>query len=225
MSDPKGPKVELPEDLAAQIEEPEPAADAEDAGAAAAAPPDAPPDAPPEAPPDAPSEGGEDGEASEAGSEAMDPARELEEAKDRHLRLAAEFDNFRRRTLKERHELLTYSNESLIKELLPTVDNLERALEHAQNTEEGDDVEKFLEGVELTYRSLMRVLEQAGLKRVESENASFDPELHQAIRQVSAEGREPGAIVETLQRGYRLKDRLIRPALVVVAGSPQGDSE
>jgi len=186
MSKPKGPKLELPEELAAEIGE----------------------------------AGGEEASAEEPTLESQ-----LEETKDRHLRLAAEFENFKRRALKERQDLFNYANENLIKELLPTVDNLERALEHARQAGEGDDVAKFLEGVELTYRSLMQVLEKTGVKVVEGKNEPFDPQAQEAIRQVPSADHEPGTVVEIYQRGYLLKDRLLRPALVGVASPRESESE
>jgi molecular chaperone GrpE len=202
MSEPKGPKVDLPEDLAAELQsgEGQEAADA------------------PEAP---------EAEAEAAPEEPTAPSLEtqLEEAKDRHLRLAAEFENFKRRALRERQELLNYANENLVKELLPTVDNLERALEHARRDEEGgEEAEKLLEGVELTYRSLLQALERFGVTVIQAQNEPFDPTVHEAIRRVPSSEHKPGTVIEVLQRGYQLKDRLLRPALVAVAGTPSDDS-
>ncbi len=194
MSESKGPKVDLPDELAAELEQDGPGTSPEGAV-------DAP--APPE-------EGA-------ANAEELSLEAQLEQARDRHLRLAAEFDNFKRRALKERQDLFNYANENLVKELLSTVDNLERALEHARQSEQGDDVDKFLEGVELTYRSLMQVLEKAGVERVEGRDAPFDPQVQEAIRRVPTEGCEPGTVVEIYQPGYTLRDRLLRPALVAVS--------
>lgn len=195
MSD-KGPKVELPDDLAAALEE-----------AAAVEPkPQPPTEAPaPEGPPD--------------------PAKELEVARDRHLRLAAEFDNFRRRTLRERHELFNYANENLIKELLPTVDNLERALGHARLAEGEEGSRALREGVELTFRSLVTALENVGVVRVEAEGREFDPQVHEAVQRVPTDAAPPGRILEVLQPGYLLKGRLLRPALVSVASKPAVEPE
>jgi len=218
MSKPKGPKLELPDDLVAEL--------AEDTGAGTEG------DRPgPELEAEAPASEGPDADDAvapvEEGGDPEEPPLEaqLAEARDRHLRLAAEFENFKRRTLKERHDMYNYANENLIKELLPTVDNLERALEHAQQTGEGEDVDKFLEGVELTYRSLMQILEKFGVQVVEGKDAPFDPQVQEAIRQVPAEGREPGTVVEIYQRGYQLKNRLLRPALVAVSGGLGEESE
>ncbi len=150
---------------------------------------------------------------------------ELGALNDKYLRLAAEFDNFRRRTLKERQDLLNYATENLIKELLATVDNLERALGYVQGEEEGSDREELSEGVELTYRSLLQALEKSGVKPVEAEGQKFDPKLHEALRQVPSDEHEPGVILEVYQKGYLLKDRLLRPALVAVSGPAEKESE
>jgi molecular chaperone GrpE len=202
MSENKGPKVDIPDDLAAEIaatpgetSQPELVIDlsSPDAEGASVAPPEA-----------------------TAGSDTAAARDELAELKDKYLRLAAEFDNYRRRTLKERQDLLNYGSEALIKELLVTVDNLERALGHAQKTEEGVEKENLLEGVELTHRSLLQTLGKFGVERVEALGQPFDPKLHEAVRQVAAES-PPNTVVEVFQTGYVLRDRLLRPAMVVVS--------
>jgi molecular chaperone GrpE len=204
MSESKGPRVDIPADLAAEIEAaerpPEPAREPAAAGAAEPSPQPAPA-------PAAEIAANRDASALDA---------ELAELRDRYLRLAAEFDNHRRRTLKERQDLLNYGNETLIKELLATVDNLERALSHAQRAEEGADREKLLEGVELTYRSLIQSLARFGVERIEAQGQPFDPKLHEAVRQLPAEA-PPNTVVEVFQPGYLLRDRLLRPALVAVS--------
>ena len=190
MSETKGPKVELPDELMTELEE---------AGVAK-------PDAAPEA-------------ASGAASERA-PGAELAELKDRYLRLAAEFDNFRRRNLKERQDLHNYANESLVKELLPVVDNLERAVVHGRKEEQRTDSENLLQGVELTYRSLVQILERFGVVEIEAEGKPFDPQVHEAVRRVATNEHPPGTVLEVYQKGYLLKDRLLRPAMVAVAGDP-----
>ncbi len=187
MSDPKGPKIDLPDELVAELDE-----EAEK----------------PEAQTDGERSAPEEGEKSSE--------EDVADLKDRYLRLAAEFENYKRRTLKERQDLFNYGNESLIKELLETVDNLERAQGHARESEEGIDAETLLEGVDLTQRALMRSLEKFGVQPVQVEG-SFDPQMQEAIRQVETDEHPPGTIVEVYQKGYLLKDRLLRPALVVVA--------
>lgn len=141
---------------------------------------------------------------------------ELEETRDRLLRLQADFDNFRKRVLKEREEVHRFGHQNLVKDLLPTVDNLERALEHAR-TGQGADLEGFLQGVELVLREVLGVLEQYGVTEVEAEDRAFDPNVHEAVGHKEAPGRPPGTVVQVVQKGYQLRDRLLRPARVLVA--------
>jgi molecular chaperone GrpE len=204
MPKPKGPKIELPEDLAAELE---------DAAAEQTQPTMQTAEGTPAA-----AEGGEE-------SPAQALQRELDALKDRYLRLAADFENYKRRSLKEREDLYNYGNENLIKELIETVDNLERALGHAQGSEEGVDGKTLVEGVQLTHRSLMRALEKFGLQRVEAEGEPFDPQVHEAIRQVESDEHPTGTVVAVDQKGYLLKDRLLRPALVGVSRRTEGESE
>jgi len=204
MSDPKGPKLDLPDDLVAEINEQD-SADAPAEGADRDAPAVAEPSA---------------HDAEPAGG---DPGDDVAAWKDRHLRLAAEFENFKRRALKERQDLLNFATENLVKELLATIDNLERALGHVRQ-EEDIDKENLLEGVELTFRSLMHTLEQSGVHAVEAQGKEFDPRFHEAIRQVPSDDQPAGTVVEVYQTGYVMKNRLLRPALVAVVGPGGGDS-
>jgi molecular chaperone GrpE len=150
--------------------------------------------------------------------------QELETLQDRHLRLQAEFQNFRRRALKEREEAHHYGHQNLVKELLPTVDNLERAIEHARQSAAGD-LEGLLQGVELVQRELMGTLGRHGLREIPAEGRAFDPELHEAMTQLEDESATPGTVVKVFQRGYTLRDRMIRPTRVAVARLPGSDSE
>ena len=146
---------------------------------------------------------------------------EIEALKDRYLRMAAEYENQRRRMLREQQESAQFANENLIKELLATVDNLDRALGHARSGEGGTfNPEKLVEGVELTRRSLLNTLERNGVERIEAVGAKFDPRLHEAMRQIPTADQEPNTIVEVYQVGYLLKGRLLRPAMVAVASRP-----
>jgi molecular chaperone GrpE len=154
----------------------------------------------------------------EAGSEENDRISELqrqaEENHSRFLRAQADFDNFRRRTLKEKEELAQYASLKLVGQLLPVLDNFQRALQ----TGEGADSASFTKGIEMIYRQLSQVLEEEGLKPMEPVGQPFDPELHQAIMQVESDEYEEGVVVEVVQPGYRLKDKVIRPAMVKVSG-------
>jgi molecular chaperone GrpE len=226
MSEQKGPKIDLPEELAAELDE-KPAEGAQESGdpeaveeepAAAAA--EAAEDGAPEAEAEGAAGPSEDEEAPEA-----TPEEQLAALNDRYLRLAADFENFKRRMLKERQELLNYGSESLIKELLPTVDNLERALGYAgAEEEEAIDKDNLAEGVELTFRSLMQTLEKAGVEVVAPEGDEFDPRHHEAMRQIPSAEHPPGTVIEVYQKGYLLRQRLLRPALVAVSSAAENES-
>ncbi|CAM4001847.1 nucleotide exchange factor GrpE [Cohnella lubricantis] len=158
-------------------------------------------------------------EAAEA-TESEDPRmaelrQQAEEYNNRYLRAQADFDNFRRRTLKEKEELAQYASMKLITQLLPVVDNFGRAL---QTSSEQADGQSFQKGVDMIYRQLTQVLEAEGLKAMEPVGQPFDPEVHQAIMQVESDEYEEGIVVEVVQPGYWLKDKVIRPAMVKVSG-------
>jgi molecular chaperone GrpE len=137
--------------------------------------------------------------------------RERDAVQDRLLRTAAEFDNYRKRMDRERRDLAEYTSGEVLTELLPIIDNLERALQAAS---QDDPLRK---GVELIHRQMLDILRKRGVKPIEALGTDFDPNFHQAvIHEVSAEHRE-GEVMEELQRGYVVGDRLLRPAMVKVA--------
>src|SRR5919204_2856466 len=139
-----------------------------------------------------------------------------QEVDDRLLRLAADFENYKKRAARERQEYVALANERLIKELLPVLDDLERALDAAEQHEEA----QLEEGVRLVHRSLASLLEREGLAEIETEG-KFDPHVHEALLTQPSE-LEEGSILEVIQKGYRLGERVLRPARVVVsAGLPQ----
>lgn len=140
---------------------------------------------------------------------------ELAEAKDKYLRLYSEFDNFRRRTAKERLELMETANESLFLSLLPIVDDFERA---DKAFSEDADTTSMKEGIDLIYNKLINVLQQKGLSVMDTkEGSEFDPELHDAITQIPAPSKKlKGKIVDTIERGYCIGEKVIRHAKVVV---------
>ena len=142
--------------------------------------------------------------------------------KDRAARTAADLDNLRRRQLRERQETLQYGHENLVKELLGTVDNLERAVDHAKGSE-GKDLVALLQGVELALRELSTVLAKHGVEVIEADGVAFDPNVHEAVAQLEMEEGSvpPGNVARVYQKGYRLRDRLLRPARVVVAVAPK----
>lgn len=142
---------------------------------------------------------------------------EIEAMKDRLLRLQADFENYRRRVLKEREDAFNYGHENLVKDLLAPVDNLERAIELARKRD-GGDLEGFLQGVELVLRELNGILAKHGVSEIVALGQTFDPNVHEAMAQEPAGGSEPNnTVTQVLEKGYRLRDRLLRPARVVVA--------
>jgi len=140
----------------------------------------------------------------------------LERQRDEYLdslqRLKAEFDNYRKRSERDQRERAALATERLVKELLPVLDDLERALEAASQHEEA----KLEEGVRLVHRSLFEALRKQGIEVIETDGA-FDPHIHEALLAQPVEEAEPGSVVQVLQKGYRLGDRVLRPARVVVA--------
>jgi len=148
---------------------------------------------------------------------------ELEQTRERHLRLQAEFENFRKRGLKERQEAHHYGHQNLVKDLLPAVDNLERAIAHAEGNA-GGDLQGLLQGVELVRRELLAVLAKHGVSEIDTSQGTFDPAFHEAMAQVPDPSVPPNSIVEVLEKGYRLRDRMLRPARVVVSKTPEGGS-
>jgi len=160
-----------------------------------------------------------------------DLKRELDEQRqlaqnhyEKFLRAYAELENYKKRVEKERVDSLKYANEGLIRDLLPFIDNLQRALEHTAS-EKNNNPKGLIEGLDLTLKDLMRVLEKYGLEPIESVGRPFNPNLHEAMMQVEGEGHEPHTIVEEFQRGYLIKDRLLRPARVSVAMKPESREE
>jgi molecular chaperone GrpE len=136
---------------------------------------------------------------------------------DAYLRLAADFDNYRKRVARESAQLSQRANERLLNELLPVLDDLERALEAAaehNRTPEGEA--KLEEGIRLVHRSLLGLVERHGLKEIAT-NGAFDPHVHEALLAQPGEGAEEGTVLQVLQKGYTLGDRVLRPARVIVA--------
>lgn len=171
----------------------------------------------------APAEGDSPQPAATGAGPAEDPAtsQELAEAKDRYLRLAADFDNFRKRALKDREEAHHFGHQNVVKDLLPSVDNLERAVDHARKGGEGS-ASGLLEGVELVLRELHALLAKHGVTPIEALGQPFDPALHEAMTQVPDGSKPPNTVVDVFQRGYQLRGRLLRPARVVVSRPPEG---
>ena len=149
-------------------------------------------------------------EAEESELEAL--ARERDEYLDSLQRLKAEFDNYRKRAAREQGDLISRAAERLIVQLVPVLDDLERALDAADQHEEA----KLEEGVALVHRALVDALAKEGLSEIETDGV-FDPHIHEALLAQPAEGKEPGTILQVLQKGYRVGDKVLRPARVIVA--------
>ncbi|ARF67179.1 nucleotide exchange factor GrpE [Paenibacillus larvae subsp. pulvifaciens] len=140
---------------------------------------------------------------------------QVKEHQERYLRVQADFDNFRRRSRLEKEDFAKYASIKLIESLLPVIDNFDRALQSSKDTKDFDALAK---GIEMVYRQLDQVLTQEGLSPIEAVGEPFNPEFHQAIMQVESEDHEEGIIVEEVQKGYMLKDKVIRPSMVKVSG-------
>ena len=139
---------------------------------------------------------------------------EINTLKDKNMRIAAEMVNTLRRKDEETTRLLKYSNESLITELLPVIDNFERALNVDAKTV---DVESYQKGMTMIYNSLKNILEKFEVKEIEAIDKEFDPSYHQAVMQEEKEGTKENIVIEVLQKGYTYKDKVIRPAMVKVS--------
>lgn len=139
---------------------------------------------------------------------------ELSETQERVLRTAADAENFKKRLQREKEEQTRYANESLMRELLPVIDNLERALEHSGA---GADQEDLLEGLNMTLKGFLDTLTRFGCTPVETAGKPFDPNFHEAVSQEESADHEPNTVLRELQKGYMLKERLLRPAMVLVS--------
>jgi len=146
---------------------------------------------------------------------------ELADTQDRLLRLQAEFENFRKRALRERQEAAQYGSQNLFKDLVSVVDNLERAIAHARESG-GGDLASFLQGVELVQRELLSIFEKNHVTEIEALGKPFDPSLHEAMAQVESGAVPPNTVIDVLQKGFQLRDRLVRPSRVIVAKAAEG---
>jgi molecular chaperone GrpE len=158
-----------------------------------------------------------------AGQEQEQLKREIEETKDRMLRLHADFDNYRKRMNREKEEWVKYAAQGLIEKLLPVMDNFELAL---ATITQHDETGNLSSGVAMIQRQLKEVLEREGLTPINAVDEIFDPQLHEAIMQVQTEaGQADNQIVEELRKGYRFKEKVIRPSMVKVAKNNEGPKE
>lgn len=151
--------------------------------------------------------------------------KELNEQKEKYLRLYAEFENYKKMVNKEREEIVSYANEKLIKELLPILDNLELAVKHTQGQLNSSWLEAVRVGVENAVKEFLRILEKFGVKPIESVGQPFNPEIHDAISVVETEDVQENIVVEELRKGYFYKDKVLRASLVAVSKKPKPSSE
>ena len=159
--------------------------------------------------------------------------KERDTYKEQFLRAVADFDNYRKRIERERRELSEYAATDVLHELLPIIDNFERALSASapgasafakapadKTAEKQVDIEAFRRGVELIHKQMLELLRKRGVTHIDALGADFDPNVHQAVIHEPSEGHREGEVMEELQRGYKLGDRLLRPAMVKVAKRP-----
>jgi molecular chaperone GrpE len=142
-------------------------------------------------------------------------AQQKAELQDRYIRLQAEFENFRRRAERERMEFAQYAGMEVVRALLPTIDDFERALKIANDAGTADD--EFVKGIQLIYNKLIETLQKQGVEPIAAESAKFDPHAHHAVQRVESDEAGDGDILEVYQRGYNFKGKLLRPAMVKVA--------
>ena len=147
---------------------------------------------------------------------ATDVESKYKEMQDRYLRLNAEFDNYKKRMMRENSDRLKYFNMELIKELLPSVDNLERAISHAGD--ENSDLENMIEGLQMVYKGMQEAFGKFGVSEIESIGKEFDPNCHQAVGMIESQEVPENHVAEECLKGYYLHDRIIRPTMVRVSG-------
>ena len=150
------------------------------------------------------------------------PQEELQIFQDKYMRLAAEFENYKRRAQRDQSDAIRYANESLLKNLLPTIDNLERAI---QSGNDAGASGALIEGVQLTHKQFLETVGKLGVRQVSSAGGDFDPNIHQAVAHVESDTAAPNTIVEEFQKGYFLHDRILRPAMVTVAKEKSNQTE
>jgi len=148
--------------------------------------------------------------------------KEIKEHHDRLLRLAADFENYKKRAARDKEDWTKFSNEDLIRAILPFIDNLERAVNHAQKVA---DTGVLIEGVRLTLQQILQSLNKFGLSSFQSVGKPFDPTVHEAMLVVESDQHEPNQVVEEFQKGYLLNDRLLRPATVSVSKPAEKEAQ
>lgn len=172
-----------------------------------------------------PKDAAEAGDGSPTGDEATDEMAALnakaKENWDRLLRVTAEFDNFRKRAAREKEEAVRYANLKVFERLLPALDSFDMAL-NAAEAEEGQSSEAFHDGIRLVFQQLRSILKETGLEEIDAQGKPFDPNLHEAVSQIETDEVKEDHVVQQVRKGYRLRDRLVRPSSVIVAKNPAG---
>lgn len=153
-------------------------------------------------------------------AELKDRAAKADEHWDRLLRTTADFDNFKKRAAREKQDAIKFANESLLQKLIPVLDNFDMALAAAQTSAKGDAVQSLQTGVNMIYQQLKAALTEAGLEELDAADKPFDPNVHEAVSQKETAEVPEGQVVQQLRKGYKFRDRLLRPATVVVAKHP-----
>ena len=151
--------------------------------------------------------------------ELKDRAAKADENWERLLRTTADFENFKKRVTREKQEAIRYANEGLLQKLVPVLDNFDMALSAAQ-TGQTEAAQSLQAGINMIYQQLKSALVEAGLEEVDAAGKTFDPNLHEAVSQTETAGVPEGQVLQQLRKGYKLRDRLLRPATVVVAKAP-----
>jgi molecular chaperone GrpE len=160
----------------------------------------------------------EDKEVEELYKKLEEKEKEAKENYDRMLRTAADFENYKKRAAKEKEDWIKFANEDLMKAILPFIDNLERAVNHAEKIK---DTGVLIEGVRLTIQQILKALNKFGLSTFESVGKTFDPNVHEAMLVVETDKHEPNQVLEEFQKGFLLNERLLRPSTVSVSKSPE----
>jgi len=153
-------------------------------------------------------------------AELKERAAKADEHWERLLRTTADFDNFKKRAAREKQDAIKFANESLLQKLIPVIDNFDMALAAAQTTAKGNAVQSLQTGVNMIYQQLKAALTEAGLEELDATDKPFDPNLHEAVSQKETAEVPEGQVVQQLRKGYKFRDRLLRPATVVVAKHP-----
>ncbi|RMF18836.1 MAG: nucleotide exchange factor GrpE [Candidatus Dadabacteria bacterium] len=162
-------------------------------------------------------------DAAEAGGVDVVPRAEYEALHEKYLRTLADLDNMRKRMLREKLDMQKFGHEQVVRELLPVLDNLERAVAAAPPDAEGE-LRQFIDGVQMIIEQFVQALERHGVKGIDALGATFNPEVHEALSEQPSEEHPPGTVLHQMEKGYHLHDRLLRPARVVVSRrTPESD--